>query len=147
LKAPPQKKPRILKVTPAKTGLKAAKRTRKPKGGDTGEPFDAEKLAKDTHISGDNPLFSTSQPLSTRTALTPYYPDTIVNSSANLQSTIEDFLESLSQSPEHALAELINCILRCCGCSDTVNSDQVMDYDGIVVVLEDVTEALKNVSA
>jgi len=76
----------------------------------------------------------------------PYYPDAIVNSSANLQSTIEDFLESLSQSPEHTLAELINCILRCCGCSDTVNSDQVTDYDGIVDVLEDVTEALKNVN-
>ena len=58
-KAPPQKKPRIPKTTSAKTGPKAVKRTRKSKGGDTAEPFDAEKLAKDTHISGDNPLFST----------------------------------------------------------------------------------------
>lgn len=74
-------------------------------------------------------------------------PDAIVNSSTNLQSTIEDFLESLSQSPDHALAELINCVLRCCGCSDAVNSDQVTDYDGIVDVLEDMTEALKNVRA
>lgn len=57
-KAPPQKKPRIPKTTSAKLGPKATKRTRKPKGGDTMEPFDAEKLAKDTHISGDNPLFS-----------------------------------------------------------------------------------------
>ena len=69
-----------------------------------------------------------------------------MNSSANLQSTVEDVLESLSQSPEHALAEIVNCILRCCGCSETVNSDQVTDYDGIVDVLEDMTEALKNVS-
>lgn len=69
-----------------------------------------------------------------------------MNSSANLQSTVEDFLESLSQSSEHALAEIVNCVLRCCGCSDTVNSDQVTDYDGIVDVLEDMTEALKNVS-
>ena len=74
------------------------------------------------------------------------YPDAIVNPSANLQSTVEDFLESLSQSPEHALAELINCILRCCGCSDTVDSDQVTDYDGVGDALEDVTEALKNVN-
>lgn len=57
-KAPPQKKPRIPKTISVKPGLRAAKRTRKPKGGDTGEPFDPEKLAKDTHISGDNPLFS-----------------------------------------------------------------------------------------
>ena len=63
LKAPPQKKPRIPKTASTKTGPKATKRTRKPKGGDTGEPFDAEKLAKDTHISGDNPLFSMGQPL------------------------------------------------------------------------------------
>ena len=69
-----------------------------------------------------------------------------MNSSANLQNTIEDFLESLSLSPEHSLAELINCILRCCACSDSVNSDQVTDYDGIVDVLEDVTDALKNVN-
>ena len=68
-KGPPQKKPRIPKVTSAKTGPKATKRTRKPKGGDTGEPFDAEKLAKDTHISGDNPLFSMWQHLLTRVVL------------------------------------------------------------------------------
>lgn len=84
-------------------------------------------------------------PLNSYDAHLPFL-DAIVNSSANLQSTIEDFLESLSQSSEHALAELINCILRCCGCSDAVNSDQVMDYDVIVDVLEDMTEALKNVS-
>ena len=70
-KAPPQKKPRIPKTTPAKTGPKVTKRTRKPKGGDTGEPFDAEKLAKDTHISGDNPLFSMRQSSLTQPILTP----------------------------------------------------------------------------
>lgn len=57
-KPPPQKRPRIPKIAPAKVGPKATKRTRKPRGADTGEPFDAERLAKDTHISGDNPLFS-----------------------------------------------------------------------------------------
>lgn len=69
-KAPPQKKPRILKTVPAKTGPKATKRARRPKGGDSGEPFDVEKLAKDTHISGDNPLFSTRQPLQALVTLT-----------------------------------------------------------------------------
>ena len=69
-KAPPQKKPKIPKTMPAKTGPKATKRARRPKGGDTGEPFDAEKLAKDTHISGDNPLFSTWWLVQTRVALT-----------------------------------------------------------------------------
>ena len=70
-KPPPQKKPRIPKIASAKVGPKATKRTRKPRGGDTGEPFDAERLAKDTHISGDNPLFSVWRFLPTRVVLTP----------------------------------------------------------------------------
>lgn len=69
-KAPPQKKPRLPKTIPAKAGPKATKRTRRPKGGDTAEPFDAEKLAKDTHISGDNPLFSALWISPTQVALT-----------------------------------------------------------------------------
>lgn len=69
-KPPPQKKPRIPRTTSAKIGSKATKRTRRPKGGDIEEPFTAEKLAKDTHISGDNPLFSTRQFLQTRIVLT-----------------------------------------------------------------------------
>jgi cohesin complex subunit SA-1/2 len=72
-------------------------------------------------------------------------PDAIINPSADIQSCVEDFLESLSLTPEAALAELINCILRACGCNNTIDSDQVSDYDGVVDVLEDVTDMLKKV--
>lgn len=68
-----------------------------------------------------------------------------MNPSAALQSTAEDFLESLTQSPGAAQAELINCILRACGCNDSVDADEVMDYDGVVDTLDKFTESLKQV--
>jgi hypothetical protein len=68
-----------------------------------------------------------------------------MNPSAALQSTAEDFLESLEQSPGAAQAELINLILRSCGCNDSVNSDEVLDYDGVVDALDNFTEGLKQV--
>ena len=72
--------------------------------------------------------------------------DAIMNPAAALQSTAEDFLESLSASPGRSLAELINCILRSCGCNDSVDEDRVVDYDGVVDALDDFTEILKKVS-
>lgn len=69
-----------------------------------------------------------------------------MNPQAPLQTTAEDFLESLSQSPAAAQAELINFILRACGCNDSVDSDEVMDYDGVVDALDNFTEGLKKAS-
>lgn len=69
-----------------------------------------------------------------------------MNPSAALQSVVEDFLESLSQSPPAAFSDLINCILRSCGSNDSVDADRAVDYDGIVDALDDFTEALKGVS-
>ncbi|KAH9167093.1 hypothetical protein EDB89DRAFT_2245915 [Lactarius sanguifluus] len=42
-----------------------------------------------------------------------------------------------------AQAELVNCILRACGCNDSVNQDEAIDYDGVVDALDNFTEALK----
>ncbi|KAI9060084.1 hypothetical protein FKP32DRAFT_1578832 [Trametes sanguinea] len=103
---------------------KAGVRKRKQAEGE-GE-FNAEQVAKDSKISADNALFNA-----------------IMNPSAALQSTAEDFLESLSNNPGPSLAELINCILRACGCNDSVDEDRVVDYDGVVDALDDFTEALK----
>ncbi len=68
-----------------------------------------------------------------------------MNPAAALQSTAEDYLESLPNSPGPSLAELINCILRACGCNDSVDEDRVVDYDGVVDALDDFTEILKKV--
>ena len=74
------------------------------------------------------------------------FTDTLLNPSAALQSTAEDFLHSLSQSAGPAQAELINCILRACGCNDSIDADQVIDYDGVVDSLDNFTEGLKQVT-
>ncbi|KAI9463987.1 hypothetical protein BJY52DRAFT_1115027 [Lactarius psammicola] len=66
-----------------------------------------------------------------------------MNPSAALQLTVEDFLESLKETPGAAQAELVNCILRACGCNDSVNQDEAVDYDGVVDALDNFTEALK----
>ena len=71
--------------------------------------------------------------------------DAIMNPSAALQLTVEDFLESLRETPGPAQAELVNCILRACGCNDSVNQDEAVDYDGVVDALDNFTEALKQV--
>lgn len=62
-----------------------------------------------------------------------------------LQDTADNFLESLDNTPEQALAELINCVLRSCGCNSSVDSDQVMDTDGVVDALDEFTEGFKSV--
>jgi cohesin complex subunit SA-1/2 len=68
-----------------------------------------------------------------------------MNPASALQSTAMDFLESLEQTPGPALAELINLVLRACGCNDSVDADQVIDYDGVVDALDNFTEGLKQV--
>ena len=72
--------------------------------------------------------------------------DAIMNPAAALQSTAEDYLESLASTPGHSLADLINCVLRSCGCNDSVDEDRVVDDDGVVDALDDFTEILKKVS-
>ncbi|TFY80258.1 hypothetical protein EWM64_g3756 [Hericium alpestre] len=118
------KRTRPTKAAPKKAGSTTARRAKKTQA--TDDAFDPDKIAQEAKISTDNTLFNA-----------------IMNPSSALQSTVEDFLESMSQSPEAAQAELVNCILRSCGCNDTVNSDETIDYDGVVDKLDYFTEALK----
>ncbi|KAI0299424.1 hypothetical protein B0F90DRAFT_1728578 [Multifurca ochricompacta] len=115
-----------LRVKPAaptkkKTKPKASKRTRATNAGEL-----KESPPVNFKINTDNALFNA-----------------IMNPSAALQLTVEDFLESLKETPGAAQAELVNCILRACGCNDTVNEDEAVDYDGVVDALDNFTEALK----
>ncbi|KIJ64745.1 hypothetical protein HYDPIDRAFT_28110 [Hydnomerulius pinastri MD-312] len=124
---PPAKKPRTTKPAASKAPkppkpTKPRARKAKAANGD----FDATKMASDTKIAADNPIFNA-----------------ILNPSAALQSTAEDFLDSLSQNAGAAQAELINCVLRACGCNDSVDADEVLDYDGVVDSLDNFTEGLK----
>ena len=71
--------------------------------------------------------------------------DALVNPSVALQSTAEDFIESLQTNAGMAQAELVNLILRCCGSNDSVDADEAVDYDGVVDALDNFTEGLKQV--
>ncbi|KAF8452670.1 hypothetical protein L210DRAFT_3639153 [Boletus edulis BED1] len=122
---PPAKKPRTAKSTTAPSKPPKPKQRRTKAKAANGH-FDPTQLASDTKITPDNAIFNT-----------------LLNPSAALQSTAEDFLHSLSQNAGTAQAELINCILRACGCNDSVDADQVVDYDGVVDSLDNFTEGLK----
>ncbi|KAI0058337.1 hypothetical protein BV25DRAFT_1283433 [Artomyces pyxidatus] len=121
---PTTKRTRVTKPAAPKDANSTSRRRKKaPAGGDA---FDAGKVTKDTKIASDNALFNA-----------------IMNPSAALQSTVEDFLESLSETSAAAQAELVNCILRACGSNEVVNMDEAVDYDGVVDALDNFTEALK----
>ncbi|KAG5219836.1 Cohesin [Salix suchowensis] len=55
----------------------------------------------------------------------------------------EDLLQTLTETPGAAQAELVNLILRACGCNDSVDADEALDYDGVVDALDNFTELLK----
>ncbi|KAJ3552702.1 hypothetical protein NP233_g12817 [Leucocoprinus birnbaumii] len=120
------KRPRKPKGTtaPAKPTKAAGRRGRRVK--ERGEGYDAEQIAKDTKIATDNTLFNA-----------------LVDSTVALQDAVQDFIRSLQETPEAAQAELVNLILRCCGCNDSVDANQAVDYDGVVDALDNFTEVLK----
>ena len=135
--------------------------TRKPRKLNGVSNKTTSKNSSDAKITNDNALFSTSF-LSLRVCV-PCVGDTdghffatfffflfcvdaIMNPNAALQSVVEDLLESFTQTPNAALADIINCILRCCGSNDSVDADRAVDHDGIVDALDDFTEILKEVS-
>lgn len=152
-KGPPAKKAKTTKATgaaPKVPKTTVGKKGRKPKEPQNQEAYDVEQLTRDTKIASDNPLFSKFHPPPLWPRLPSSYQyqslqDALINPAAALQSTVEDFLESLESSPNPAQAELINLILRSCGCNDSVNEDEVVDYDGVVDALDNFTEALKQV--
>ncbi|KAL0071305.1 cohesin complex subunit [Marasmius tenuissimus] len=130
---PAPKKPRKAAAATAATTTNLAegtRKTRKPRAPKPVAPadatFDPETFEKLTNIKADNPLFNA-----------------IMNPNAALMGTTEDFLESLSQSPNEALAEFVNMVLRCCGCNDTIDGDTAVDLDGVVDRLDDIVEELK----
>ncbi|QRV98964.1 cohesin protein [Ceratobasidium sp. AG-Ba] len=71
----------------------------------------------------------------------------LLNPSAALQSVVDDYFESYSESPSAALADLANCILRACGCNASLDSDEVLDSDNVVDKLDDLIEAAKKESS
>ncbi|EIN14604.1 hypothetical protein PUNSTDRAFT_140847 [Punctularia strigosozonata HHB-11173 SS5] len=125
--APTPKKSRTTRA-PGTTKTAVPKGARRGRKAQTraDDAFDPEAVAKESKINPDNHLFNA-----------------IMNPSSALQSKVEDFLESLAQTPGPAQAELISCILRACGCNDVVDEHMAVDYDGVVDALDNMTEAIK----
>lgn len=60
-----------------------------------------------------------------------------------LQSTAEDWVVSFSDHEGRALAQLVNFVIRACGCNGSVDENQVIDIDNVVDTLEELQEAFK----
>lgn len=138
--------------TTKKPRTKAPRQPKKPAGTTggrrkkaVGDVAGAGDFATETKIAADNALFSMPILCDAVSIFLNALKDAIMNPAAALQSTVEDFLESLDQNPNVAQAELINCILRACGCNDSVDADRAVDYDGVLDALDDFTEGLKQV--
>lgn len=137
------KKPRTAKAAVPKPVKSTT--IRKPKKSKVNDAsFNPEEVAKETKILADNPLFSKHR-VSKSPIASSSTADAIMNPAAALQATAEDFLESLAQDAGSAQAELINLILRACGCNESVNADEAADHDGILDTLDNFTEDLKKV--
>lgn len=142
----PKLPPRIGPTKRTTSGTKATTRRKKRVASD-GEP-DANhgaRLAKDAKISDDNALFSRSLYFIILFEYIYFIIDLILSPNTALQDTVDNFLESLEKEQEKALADLINCVLRSCGCNSSVDENQVMDIDGIVDNLDDFSEGFKTV--
>ncbi|EST04683.1 hypothetical protein PSEUBRA_005959 [Kalmanozyma brasiliensis GHG001] len=60
-----------------------------------------------------------------------------------LQSNAEDWVVAFSDHQGRALAELVNFVIRACGCNGSVDENQVIDIDNVVDNLEELQEVFK----
>nr|WJN25059.1 sister chromatid cohesion subunit [Sporisorium sorghi] len=60
-----------------------------------------------------------------------------------LQSNAEDWVVAFSDHQGRALAELVNFVIRACGCNGSVDENQVTDIDNVVDNLEELQEVFK----
>ncbi|BGP22583.1 cohesin complex subunit SA-1/2 [Rhodotorula toruloides] len=60
-----------------------------------------------------------------------------------LKTVVEDWIESYKEDSGPAMAELVNFILRCCGCNSTIDEHQAEDENGIVENLKDIVDEFK----
>lgn len=86
----------------------------------------AAKPGKDFQIDDDNEIFNA-----------------VKSPNSALQQVAEDWIESYKEESGPAMAELVNFVLRCCGCNATVDEHQAEDENGIVENLKDIADEFK----
>ncbi|EGG13104.1 uncharacterized protein MELLADRAFT_86915 [Melampsora larici-populina 98AG31] len=94
-------------------------------------------VKSDYIISQDNDLFNSIQ-----------------KGSSAIEPTLEDWIEmykgkdsnetdSNEEARAEAIALMINCILRCCGCNNSIDKDEALDLDAVPERLDDIQEEFK----
>ncbi|GAA5877410.1 hypothetical protein JCM16303_003321 [Sporobolomyces ruberrimus] len=128
-----KKRGRPKKGSSPATGASQAKkpRARKKKadadGGDeAGEAEPKAKNGKDFPIEDDNDLFNA-----------------VKSPNTALQTTADDWVESYKEDSGPAMAELVNFVLRCCGCNSSIDEHQAEDENGVVENLKDIVDEFK----
>lgn len=62
---------------------------------------------------------------------------------AELDVLAKSIVVSYRTTPSTAIANIVTCFLRACGCNGNVSSDEAEDLDGVVSVLEEVQNMYK----
>ncbi|GAA5978615.1 hypothetical protein JCM10908_004424 [Rhodotorula pacifica] len=84
------------------------------------------KPGKDFKINDDNEIFNA-----------------VKSPNSALQQVAEDWIESYKEESGPAMAELVNFVLRCCGCNASIDEHQAEDENGIVENLKDIVDEFK----
>ncbi|GAA5880996.1 hypothetical protein JCM1840_007214 [Sporobolomyces johnsonii] len=134
-----QKKQTDGTATGKKKASQPRKRAKKAAAGEGGDYDEEEQQqprggakapsGKDFPIEDDNGLFNA-----------------VKSPNTALQTTAEDWLESYKENSGPAMAELVNFVLRCCGCNATVDEHQAEDENGVVETLKDIVDEFKQES-
>ncbi|BGP45801.1 cohesin complex subunit [Rhodotorula kratochvilovae] len=125
--APVAKRGAGAKKTPVRRAAPRKRKTAAEEDEDEAPPAAKRAQAgKDFKIEGDNGLFNA-----------------VKNPNTALQTTAEDWIESYQEESGPAMAELVNFVLRCCGCNATVDEHQAEDENGIVENLKDIVDEFK----
>ncbi|SGZ15754.1 BQ5605_C029g10698 [Microbotryum silenes-dioicae] len=118
------------KRKPSISARRAPRKKKIPAEGEDGqaEGFALGALAKgDFKIKDDNSIFNA-----------------VRDRNSALETTVEDWFEQYSEEPGPAMAELVNFLLRSCGCNSSVDEHQAVDEDGVVETLSDIQDEFKN---
>lgn len=67
--------------------------------------------------------------------------EALIDYEASLDVLVLDWIDSYERDGQQALVEFINCILRCCGCDQIINTDHLVDQDSVADTLYEIQEA------
>ncbi|KTW29655.1 hypothetical protein T552_00863 [Pneumocystis carinii B80] len=67
--------------------------------------------------------------------------EALIDYEASLEALVLDWIDTYERDAQQGLVELINCILKCCGCGQMINIDHLADQDSVTDTLYEIQEA------